>query len=255
MIKIVSMCLGMAATNCYFVYRDTGTEPSKDAPVHGVFIDVPAQGERIFETLREKGMEIDLILLTHAHYDHIGGAEELRKCTGAEIWCHEEERVICEDPEANVSYDFGHPMTIVPDRYLRAGDTIALHDDGTVLLNGSIAGKGKGACPDDTVKKEPGGADRNAADENGALCFEVLYTPGHTIGGCSYYAKAENVVFSGDTLFRQSVGRTDLPTGSMSTLVRSIREQLFVLPDETEVYPGHMGPTTIGDEKMYNPFL
>lgn len=84
---------------------------------------------------------------------------------------------------------------------------------------------------------------------------KVIATPGHTAGGCCYYFEEAGILVSGDTLFAESVGRTDFPTGSMSTLVRSIREKLFVLPDDTRVFPGHGERTTIGHEKEYNPFL
>ena len=85
--------------------------------------------------------------------------------------------------------------------------------------------------------------------------IKVLYTPGHTAGGCCYYIAAEDVLFSGDTLFCQSVGRTDFPGGSMSQIQRSIREKLLDLPDHTRVYPGHMEATTIGQERQWNPYL
>ena len=85
--------------------------------------------------------------------------------------------------------------------------------------------------------------------------IQVIQTPGHTIGGCCYYIADEQTLFSGDTLFRASIGRTDLPTGSMGALVRSVKEKILVLPDETRVYPGHMEETTVGYEKKYNPFL
>ena len=85
--------------------------------------------------------------------------------------------------------------------------------------------------------------------------IQVIQTPGHTIGGCCYYIEDEQTLFSGDTLFRASIGRTDLPTGSMGALVRSVKEKILVLPDETRVYPGHMEETTVGYEKKYNPFL
>ena len=85
--------------------------------------------------------------------------------------------------------------------------------------------------------------------------FEVIHTPGHTWGGCCYYIASEKVLFSGDTLFQCSVGRTDFETSSTSDLMYSVREKLLKLPDETHVYPGHMGETTIGYEKVHNPFV
>ena len=102
-------------------------------------------------------------------------------------------------------------------------------------------------------------ADRFVKDEEllvtAGFSIRVLHTPGHTIGGCCYYLADENLLFSGDTLFWESVGRTDFPTGSMSALVRSIKEKLMVLPESTRVYPGHMGSTSIENEKQNNPFL
>ena len=85
--------------------------------------------------------------------------------------------------------------------------------------------------------------------------IRVFFTPGHTIGGCCYYIASEHVLISGDTLFQQSIGRTDFPGGSMSDLVRAVKEKLMILPEDTVVYPGHMGTTTIADEKRMNPFL
>ena len=87
------------------------------------------------------------------------------------------------------------------------------------------------------------------------MTFEVIATPGHTIGSCCYYVEKAGFLISGDTLFYESTGRTDFPTGSMGSIVRSIKEKLFVLPEDTIVYPGHGESTTIGHEKKYNPFV
>ena len=91
--------------------------------------------------------------------------------------------------------------------------------------------------------------------ELAGFSFKVIHTPGHTKGGCCYYEESEEVLISGDTLFHSSVGRSDFPTGSMSTLIKSIKEKLFVLPDMVMVYPGHNSLTCIADEKKYNPFV
>ena len=91
--------------------------------------------------------------------------------------------------------------------------------------------------------------------EIAGMKIKVIETPGHTAGGCCYYIASEHVLISGDTLFQQSIGRTDFPGGSMSDLVRAVKEKLMVLPEDTVVYPGHMGTTTIADEKRMNPFL
>ena len=91
--------------------------------------------------------------------------------------------------------------------------------------------------------------------EAAALKCKLIATPGHTSGGCCYYFEKDNILISGDTIFEESIGRTDYPTGSLSELIRSVREKLFCLPDETIVYPGHGELTTIGHEKAYNPFI
>ncbi len=206
-LKIGRLMLGICQTNCYFVYR----EGTSDV----IFFDPADKGEYIYETLKDKGLNVKGILLTHGHFDHIWGTNKLRELSGAPIYAYEVEKALCEDAVTNVSDQAGRPYTVVPDRYLKDGEEITIAD----------------------------------------MTCRLIATPGHTVGSCCYYFEEDGLLLAGDTLFQESVGRTDLPTGSMSALVRSIREKLFVLPDETKVYPGHGEATTIGDEKKYNPFV
>ena len=166
--------------------------------------------------IRREGLNVKAVLLTHGHFDHIMGLDDFLKEFPVPVYAFSEEKPLLESAELNSSLGmFGRPYTFSGAEYVSAGQI--LH----------IAG----------------------------FEIRVIHTPGHTAGGCCYYIPAENVLISGDTLFRASVGRTDLPTGSMGDLVRSVREKLFVLPEETKVYPGHMEETTIGYEKKYNPFV
>ena len=206
-IKIGKITLGAVGTNCYFVYR----EGSPDC----IFFDPADSGSYIYEQLRERGFNIKAIYLTHAHFDHIWGCNELRELTGAKVYAYEEERVLCESAEKNVSAQAGRPYTVKVDEYLR---------DNALITEGDIT-------------------------------FKLLATPGHTIGSCCYYFEEAGILICGDTLFQASVGRTDLPTGSESVMLRSIDEKLMCLPDETKVYPGHGPSTTIGYERVNNPFL
>lgn len=179
-----------------------------------IFVDPADRGADIYEALKKKGLTIAAILLTHGHFDHIWGAQKLRELSGAKIYALDAEKVVCQDAYVNVSAQAGRKATIDPDEWLTDGQEL------------SFAG----------------------------ISFKVIATPGHTIGSCCYYVQEAGFLVAGDTLFAGSVGRTDFPTGSMSKLIRSIKEKLFVLPDETKVYPGHGEETTIGDEKKYNPF-
>ncbi len=166
--------------------------------------------------IRKEGLNVKAVLLTHGHFDHIMGLDDFLKEFPVPVYAFSEEKPLLESAELNSSLGmFGRPYTFSGAEYV---------SDGQIL---HIAG----------------------------FEIRVIHTPGHTAGGCCYYIPAENVLISGDTLFRASVGRTDLPTGSMGDLVRSVREKLFVLPEETKVYPGHMEETTIGYEKKYNPFV
>jgi len=152
--------------------------------------------------------------LTHGHFDHIWGCNELKKLTGAKVYACDAEQMLCEDAGLNVSAEVGRPYTVKADFYVPDNQMITLAD----------------------------------------MTFLVIATPGHTAGSCCFYFEEDQILISGDTLFEGSVGRTDLPTGSTSTLNRSIKEKLLVLPKSVKVYPGHGETTTIGDEMQYNPY-
>ncbi len=187
----------------------------RDDTKKAVVVDPADNGAQIYSALERNGFTVEAILLTHAHFDHIWGSKELREVSGAKIYALDAEQELCESSHKNVSEMAGRAYTVTPDEYIKDGETITFDN----------------------------------------MSFQVIATPGHTIGSCCYYLEKEAMLISGDTLFLESTGRTDFPTGSMSSIVRSIREKLFVLPEETKVYPGHGDATTIGHEKKYNPFV
>lgn len=179
-----------------------------------VIIDPGDEASRLMKIIQDYGLLPKAILLTHAHFDHIMAVPELKEHYQIPIYAHEKERVVCEDASVNLSGSWMRtPLTIHPDVYLT----------------------------DDEIVEAAG------------LTFKTLYTPGHTIGSVSYYMEKEKVLFSGDTLFCRSLGRTDLETASTEMIIDSILNKLLVLPDEVVVYPGHNNETTIAAEKKYNP--
>ena len=155
------------------------------------------------------------ILLTHGHFDHIGAAAELSKHYGIEVAAGSAEAQLLKEAELNLSTQIDTLLSVIPERLFRDREMI------------SLAG----------------------------FQIQVFYTPGHTSGGVCYYFPEEEVMFTGDTLFYESIGRTDLPTGSAAALVRSVQELLNNIPEITTVYPGHGSRTTIAHEKAYNSFI
>ena len=181
-----------------------------------IIIDPGSAFERIKGAVEKSGTKPVAILLTHGHFDHAGEAASTAKEYDIKVYAHEAQAEELRNPSINLSGDmFGNSEVYHADVFLR--------DDEEVDLAG--------------------------------LTFKCLFTPGHTPGGCCFYFPKEGVVFTGDTLFNGSVGRTDFPGGSMSQLVGSIKAKLLTLPDDTICYPGHDMPTTIGEERIYNPYL
>ena len=205
--KIEKFVIGIIGTNCYLVQN----EETKEC----ILIDPATCKQKIVDHIREQGLNLKAILLTHGHFDHIMGIDGFLDAFPVPVYAHEEEKALLNDACLNSYSTYGPGYTFSRDEYVKDGERLHL----------------------------------------AGMEIEVIYTPGHTIGGCCYYLPAEGVLFSGDTLLCASVGRSDFPTGSSSQLIRSIREKLMCLPEETVVYPGHMGETTIAYEKENNPFL
>jgi glyoxylase-like metal-dependent hydrolase (beta-lactamase superfamily II) len=182
----------------------------------GVVIDPGADGELILSFLERKALKVKYIINTHGHFDHVGCNRQIQEATGAELLIHALDLSLLSLAAASAR---GYGLTVedspLPGRYLTDGMRLDL----------------------------------------GGLSIEVLHTPGHTQGGCSLYLREESLVITGDTLFADSVGRTDLPGGSHEQLIASIRSKLLPLDDDTVVFPGHGPDTSIGRERRSNPYL
>jgi len=176
---------------------------------------IDPDGDEACQVLQEKNLSCKGILLTHGHSDHIHGVQSLINTFHAPIYMSEKDAPCLLDPKLNLSAIHGNPITIT------GYDLITVKQDDEI--------------------------------QEGGLRFKVLETPGHTVGGLCFYSPG--LVFAGDTLFRDSVGRTDFPGGDFTQLVQSIQTQLFTLPESTVVYPGHGPETSIQYEKEYNPYV
>ena len=170
----------------------------------------------LFEILVKHKVKLEGIVLTHSHWDHAGDAQELKRRTGAPVMIHKDDEYRLLKPNRNTIMPLPFELEpVTPDRYMKHLDKLIF-----------------GECE-----------------------FEVRHSPGHTEGSICLVNHKEKNVFAGDTLFSQSIGRTDLPGGSFELIIQSINEQLMTLDDDYKVYSGHGPSTTIGDERQNNPFL
>ena len=182
----------------------------------GFIVDPGGYNKVLTKEVRDNDVNIKYIILTHGHSDHICGVNEHKaEFPDAKIVAYKDEEAMLENPNLNQSPGFGVPYSTKADILVSDGDELKVGD----------------------------------------VTLKFIHTPGHTEGGMCIYVKEAKALFSGDTLFRQSIGRTDFPGGSYKEIMDSIRKKLFLLPDDTNVFPGHMGTTSIGFEKENNPFV
>jgi hydroxyacylglutathione hydrolase len=188
----------------------------RDGSDSALIVDPGDEPPRILNAAEELGVTIDGILLTHTHFDHIGAVAPIANATGAPVWCPEIETSVLADINSFVPWPgFGPFESYEADHTVSGGEKLEL----------------------------------------AGMEIDVIFTPGHSPGHVTYSVSEEPAIFSGDVLFQGSVGRTDLPGGDWATLLESIRTLVDTLPEDTAVYPGHMGITTLGAERASNPFL
>lgn len=200
--------VGLLQCNCSVI----GDEASREAMV----IDPGDQIEDVMAVVRQHGLQVKQIVITHAHIDHVGGAMKLRRLTGAPILLNQNDSALLKMLDVQAAWiGVAPPEAVEIDHYLADGDTVRA----------------------------------------GALSGSVMHTPGHTEGSVCLYFPAESKLIAGDTLFAGSIGRTDLPGGSLEKILRSLHQRVLALPDDTLVVPGHGPETTIGEERESNPFL
>lgn len=210
---IGTIVVGALQVNTYFII-------DKDTN-QGIIIDPGSESNKILKKIKENNWEIKLILLTHGHFDHIGAAMELKEKLECDIVIHKEGKEYLENSKRNLSSVFGNdPIEFTADKYIT----------GTEEEIKEITSK---------LPK--------------ALSFQALYSPGHTTDSIVFYFPNYKVAFVGDVIFRESIGRTDLAGGSSKVLMESIKSQVFTLPEDTILYPGHGPLTTVKYEKQYNP--
>lgn len=208
---IKSFTFNPFSENTYVLYDETG-----EAVVVDPGCAFPDEEAELAAFIKEKGLKIKNILLTHAHVDHIFGCDYVHKTYNVGITMHRDDQFLLQrGPQIGLMYGFPVKEAPEPEAFLEDGDTFSF----------------------------------------GNTTLEVLHTPGHSPGSISFIHKPSKSMLSGDVLFKGSIGRTDLPGGDMETLLTAIREKLFPIGDDFQVFSGHGEPTRIAAEKKFNPFL
>lgn len=207
-LDVEMLTVGAVAENCFLLRRE-GSDRL-------LVVDPGEEPERLLAAIEATGAQVEAILITHCHFDHIGAVTPVAKATGAPVYCPEIEVPMLADIMAFVPWEgFGPYESYEAEHTVKGGETLEL----------------------------------------AGLELDVIFTPGHSPGHVTYAVRGENALFSGDVLFQGSVGRVDLPGGDGPTLLASIAGLLDAFPDGTVVHPGHMGLTTLGAERATNPFL
>jgi glyoxylase-like metal-dependent hydrolase (beta-lactamase superfamily II) len=214
-IDVQMLTVGPVQENCFLARLD-GAD-------HAVIVDPGEEAPRLLQAIGSQGLTLDAILLTHTHFDHVGAVAPLARATGAPVYCPALEVPVLQDVMAFVPWPgFGPFESWDPEHTVQGGETLEL----------------------------------------AGMTIDVVFTPGHSPGHVTYAVRAplgaqaaRAALFSGDVLFQGSVGRVDLPGGDWPTLLASIARLVDAYDDDTTVYPGHMGITTLGAERATNPFL
>jgi hydroxyacylglutathione hydrolase len=207
-LDVRQLTVGAIAENCFVIHNPDSAK--------ALIVDPGEEPERILAEVEETGAEVEAILVTHCHFDHVGAVAPVAKATGAPVYCPEIEVPVLADIMSFVPFaGFGPFESYEADETVKGGEVLEL----------------------------------------AGLTIDVIFTPGHSPGHVTYSLRGEEAIFSGDVLFQGSVGRVDLPGGDGPTLMRSIAALLDLHSSETAVYPGHMGATTLGAEQATNPFL
>ncbi|MGX9135258.1 MBL fold metallo-hydrolase [Rummeliibacillus sp. JY-2-4R] len=209
MLNVRTFPLGPVQANCYVISNSEN---------ECLVIDPGGEGEKFVKQLRALNLKPLAILLTHAHFDHIGGVDAVREAFKIPVYLHKKESSWLQDPKKNGSAKYAE----IPDIIIEPTDQL-ISEEKIV--------------------------------EKGNFSFEILHTPGHSPGSITFLFKNEGFAIVGDTLFEGSIGRTDLPEGNSKQLLSSIHDKLLTLDEETIIYPGHGNPTRVDIEMELNPFL